>query len=359
MSFQSVSFTCACVLIVTSLGCEGCGERPAQTPATPSGAVDREVTASGLDEPGLVIGEFALPRHAVKDGDTIAVQGADASLRLLGIDTEEIFTNPEDRAAARRDFEKYLERARGDSRRPTKTGTPMGMLAKQWAEGFFRGVRTVRLQRNNPKELRGRFGRYLAYVFAKKDGHWLNYNVECVRAGMSPYFTKYGYSKRFHRDFVQAEKEARAAGAGIWDPDTKHYRDYDERKAWWTARAEFIAAFDRKAEGRDDHIRLTEFDAVSRIKARLGKPVTILATVGQDKRLGPSLTLVNLNRREREDFPVIFFDNDVLRVSRIRGHEGEFVTVTGTVALFERGSRRTYQLEVRRPSQVKLSELPF
>ena len=53
-----------------------------------------------------------------------------------------------------------------------------------------------------PGEIRDRYDRYLAYVFAEIDGKWVNYNVECVRAGMSPYFMKYGYSQRFHADFV-------------------------------------------------------------------------------------------------------------------------------------------------------------
>ncbi|MBW2191959.1 MAG: thermonuclease family protein [Deltaproteobacteria bacterium] len=87
----------------------------------------------------------------------------------------------------------------------------MGERATQFAKAFFEGAEVVRLERDDPKEIRGHFGRLLAYVFVKKSGRWTSYNVEAVRAGMSPYFTKYGYSHRFHNQFTHAESEARQA----------------------------------------------------------------------------------------------------------------------------------------------------
>lgn len=50
---------------------------------------------------------------------------------------------------------------------------------------------------------RGRYGRLLAYVFV--DG--INANVEMVREGWTPYWTKYGRS-RFEPDFLAAERQA-------------------------------------------------------------------------------------------------------------------------------------------------------
>src|SRR5690606_39944458 len=85
-------------------------------------------------------------------------------------------------------------------------------------------VTTVRLERDQHGEIRDFYGRYLAYVFAKKDGKWVNYNIEVVRAGYTPYYQKYGRSRRFHEEFMQAEAEARAAKRGIWDPYTESYR---------------------------------------------------------------------------------------------------------------------------------------
>src|SRR4051812_31188362 len=57
-------------------------------------------TLTKLETPGLVVGEFHVTK--VSDGDTIRVDGLDASLRLLGLDTEETFDHyPQDR----RDYE--------------------------------------------------------------------------------------------------------------------------------------------------------------------------------------------------------------------------------------------------------------
>ncbi len=125
----------------------------------------------------------------------------------------------------------------------------MGEKATEFAEAFFADAEVVRLERDDPKDIRGRFGRLLAYAFVEKNGRWTSYNVECVRAGMSPYFTKYGYSHRFHNQLSHAEAEAREAGRGIWDPRSKGYGDYEERKAWWNARADFIRHSNTKPIG--------------------------------------------------------------------------------------------------------------
>ena len=55
------------------------------------------------------------------------------------------------------------------------------------------------------------YGRLLAYLVA--DGR--NVNVEMVRAGWSPFWTRYGKG-RFAGEFRRAEAEAREAGRGLW-----------------------------------------------------------------------------------------------------------------------------------------------
>ncbi len=59
---------------------------------------------------------------------------------------------------------------------------------------------------------RGKYGRLLAYVILEGK----NYNLELVREGWSPYYTKYGKSDRHHAAFLAAEKNARAQGLNIW-----------------------------------------------------------------------------------------------------------------------------------------------
>lgn len=65
------------------------------------------------------------------------------------------------------------------------------------------------------------YGRLLAYVFV--DG--VNFNLELVREGLSPYYTKYGLSEKYDQEFREAERYARKHKLHIWgDPGlTKKY----------------------------------------------------------------------------------------------------------------------------------------
>ncbi len=315
-----------------------------------------------FENPGIVIGEFTLARNAVVDGDTIRVDGLDTSLRLLAIDTEEKFRIKGDRRQYEMGWEYYTKAKRGDSVKPAKYASPMGEEATKFAKKWFKGVTRVRLERDHPKDMRGRYGRYLSYVIAYKDGKWQNYNVECVRAGMSPYFMKYGYSRRFHDEFVAAQNEARAAKRGIWDPTKQHYPDYDERLAWWTARAEFVKRFEADAAGKDNFIVLGHWDSLTKLEANVGKEVEVLSTIGQI-RLGQGRAphRVMLSRRIGSDFPLIYFDKDMFGASGVSRWKGEFVRARGTVTKYYNKYRKTHQLQivVELPSQVVGPTLPW
>ena len=352
-------------VVVACLVLAGCGEARM---LLDEGRYSREDIAAALDDPtssaGYVIGEFALRPGAVVDGDTIKVEGLDASLRLLALDTEETFKHEDElRAFESMEFPAYLKWMAGDSGHPPKGPTPLGMDAKHFAEDFFADVTRVRLERDHPKEIRGRYNRHLAYVLVEKDGKWVNYNVECVRAGMSPYYTKYGYSRRFHDEFVRAQQQARAAGRGIWEEGAPHYDDYPLRLAWWDARAEFIAQFEAAAEGREDHIVLTNWDAPERLEQMRGEWVHVLATVGEVRpRQGRAPARVMLSRRLFQDFPVITFDDDVLEDSGVLDLVGEYVVVQGRVAKYTYKSRSKrkapesqLQIELKSADQVTRS----
>lgn len=312
-----------------------------------------------LETPGLVIGEFVLTK--VVDGDTVRVDGLDSSLRLLGLDTEETFKHPADyRMFESLSWPEYKKQVRGTAPHPVKYDTPMGMEAKTWAEHFFAGVDKVRLERDDPKQIRDRYNRYLAYVFAQKKGVWLNYNVEAVRAGMAPYFPKYGRSRRFHQEFLEAEAEAKAAHRGIWDPTKQAYDDYPEREAWWTARGDFVAEFEQEAAGTTNHISLDDFDATKRLEDMVGKEVVLLGTVA-DVYIGTKgPTRVTLSHGRGSDFPLIFFDNDVFVQSGIGQWKGEWVMVTGMPSIYENKHthRKQVQIVIDRASQIRLSNVP-
>lgn len=343
---RSVIFAGAAVAL--TLGCSlPAAARPAERSAAP-------------ETPGLVIGEFPLAaRNAVVDGDTIHVQGLDASLRLLAIDTEETFKHEAERRAYDAGWDQYQRDQRGGSARPVKMATPLGDEAKRFAERFFSGVATVRLERDHPREVRDYYDRYLAYVIVVKDAQELNYNVECVRAGYAPYFTKYGYSRRFHDQFVAAENEARAARRGIWDPAKQHYPDYAERKIWWDARAEFIKKFEAEAAeaaDKDSFIELTNIDVPERLERLVGKEVVVLGAVSEIKLGDRGPTLVMLSRKRTSDFPLVFFDKNVLAASHLAEHVGEYIRVAGSVSRYQDRARGRTQIQIKidAPSQIGL-----
>jgi endonuclease YncB( thermonuclease family) len=311
-----------------------------------------------LEQPGIVVGEFHLTK--VVDGDTVKVDGLDSSLRLLGIDTEETFKNEADRRGAEAGLDQYMKDKRGTSKRPVKMATPMGEQAKVFAKHFFEGVDKVRVERDHPAEIRDRYNRYLAYVLANKNGAWVNYNVECVRAGMAPYFPKYGNSRRFHAEFVAAQAEAKAAKRGIWAPGAPGYPDYPEREAWWTARGDFVAKFQQESDGKANYIDITHWDAMAQLEANVGKEVHLIGTVG-DVRIGEKgPSKVTISRALFADFPLIFFDRDVLGTSGISEWKGEFVVVTGIPTFYENKytHKKQLQIQIDRASQIELSPVP-
>ena len=149
-------------LIVVTLGLACAGE--SETSRFRVQRYDREQIHASLDEgeAGLAMGVFPLKKGGVVDGDTIKVGGLENTLRLLGMDTEETFKKEADRRLFETGWDKYVREKQSETTRPIKVATPMGEEAAEWARTFFRGVQRVRLERDHPKEIRGRFDRYLA-----------------------------------------------------------------------------------------------------------------------------------------------------------------------------------------------------
>lgn len=166
----------------------------------------------------------------VIDGDTIKLRlnNEQESIRLICLDTEE---------------------SQHGSDKPI---TNAGILASKWAKQYFganeQGIPNgdvhvaLEFDTNDPVQVclnkhRDNYGRLLCYVY--KAGDPENYNVRIVREGWSPYFVKYGRSRLYHRQFVEAEVEAQAKGLGIWDPKTDaggNHRDYAMLIPWWSLR---------------------------------------------------------------------------------------------------------------------------
>ena len=191
----------------------------------------------------------------------------------------------------------------------------------------------------------GYFGRTLAYVFAWKNGAWVNYNVECVRQGRSPYFGKYGFSGRFHTEFELAQQTARELKRGIWSDEVQMYPDYEERLAWWNARGE---AIDRYLSGPADDPefyfigRDGEFE---RLALAAGKDVVVFGPVHWlgDERPLRSLTLPHKKDMEvRVQLPA-GMPQDVLEE-----FEQQYVYVKGSVS----GSGREITVSCATPDDI-------
>ncbi|HWP34952.1 MAG TPA: thermonuclease family protein, partial [Thermodesulfobacteriota bacterium] len=137
---------------------------------------------------------------AVVDGDTIEVRLADgrrATVRLIGVDAPEQHDSPKlDRDAARSGLDKATIRA-------------MGRLAADYTRRRLEG-RTVELELD--AETHDRYGRLLAYVWLPGD---VLFNAELLREGYAQLLTVPPNVKYADR-FVALQREARAAGRGLW-----------------------------------------------------------------------------------------------------------------------------------------------
>lgn len=142
-----------------------------------------------------IAGQYKVVR--VVDGDTIVVEygGKYEKVRLLCVDTPES-VHPDE-----------------------KQNIPMGKVASRYTQKKLIG-KSVDLG-FELKRLRGNYGRLLAYVFV--DGK--NLNLDLIKQGLSPYYTKYGKSEKYDAEFRAAEKQARKEKLNIWgDPElTKKY----------------------------------------------------------------------------------------------------------------------------------------
>jgi len=142
-----------------------------------------------------IAGQYQVIR--IVDGDTIVIKydGKYEKVRLLCVDTPES-VHPD-----------------------KKQNIPMGKVASKYTMKKLTG-KDVNLE-FEIKKLRGNYGRLLAYVFV--DGQ--NFNLDLVRQGLSPYYTKYGKSEKYDAEFRAAEKQARKEKLNIWgDPElTKKY----------------------------------------------------------------------------------------------------------------------------------------
>jgi micrococcal nuclease len=230
-----------------------------------------------------VVGEFTVSK--ILDGDTFRFDGLDRSTRLLGIDTEETFKDADaemkvNDIAGR--WSEYYAFKRDSSQKPAKIESPFGYDTWQWTKELFKDVVKVRIEVDDYKRVMDMFNRYLVYIIAiKSDGTEFNYNIECVKQGYSPYFSKYGYVARFHEAFVKAQKYAQDNKLGIWSGKELCYPDYPERLLWWDKRAEEIKKFENTYAGKPGFYSMLDLNDFKKLKEKLNDSVMVFGNISR------------------------------------------------------------------------------
>ncbi len=292
----------------------------------------------------------------VIDGDTIKVEinGNTESLRLTCLDTEESL--------------------HGSS----KPVTNAGKLASKWAKEFF-GVNKdgfpegaeikvdIEFDTNDPEHVclqkhRGNYGRLLCYVH--KDG--VNYNLEAVKKGWSPYFVKYGRSRLYHDEFLSAEAAAQAAGTAIWNPETNsggNKRDYEDLIPWWHLRDSVVQDFRRFGlQAGVQSVRL-DYEDIAKT-ARNGNAITVLCDLqsGINKRPGNGALIYAGSIRHKFNLWIPERDSassqEILNLieKRYSGRGRGYVYVSGKASLYPQNEYGKPQIVLTGAGQ--LSDLP-
>ena len=237
----------------------------------------------------LIRGTFKKVRFSrTVDGDTIRVfidkeKRKEESLRILCLDTEESYAGG------------------------SKPVSPLGHLAKARAEAFFKDATevTIEFPGNEPWEecltkYRGNYGRLLVYVY--RNG--VDFQETMIAEGLSPYFTKYGYSSfsGHHARYVDAERSAQIAHLGIWDQMKNNHaeiRNYAALTTWWKLRARVIDDF-RRLKTRDSSLldsRL-DYEEIKRL-ASANEKATVFTELSAIDRVGSRSGLIRLGSMAR------------------------------------------------------------
>lgn len=298
----------------------------------------------------LIIGEFKITK--VIDGDTFRLENLDRPTRLLAIDTEETFKTDDAEQQINQiaqNWDQFYLNEKGDSKMPVKTDSPLGFEGWKWAEEFFKDVQFVRLEKEVDDRSIDIFGRYLVYMIALKDGNEINYNIECVRQGYSPYFNKYGNSKRFHNEFIEAQNYARENKLGIWNPDKKHYPDYEERLVWWDRRAQQLEDFEINYAGKENYFNLSNDKDFARLEDYVGQDITVFGGIS-DVLTQKFPYILRIPHNKEEVFELVIHEENVnlLEEMDIETKKEYYIYAKGKLEKY----KDRYQIVLRGKDQV-------
>lgn len=286
----------------------------------------------------FIIGEFTVQK--ILDGDTFRFEGLDKSTRLMGIDTEETWKDS-DAEMKVNDISgywlDYYAQKKDSSSKPAKIESPFGYDTWQWTKKLFKDVVKVRLEVDDFKRVIDMFNRYLVYIIAiKDDGTEFNYNIECVKQGYSPYFSKYGYVARFDKEFKAAQEYAQKNKLGIWSGKEKCYPDYTERLDWWNKRGDQIKKFETDHMGKPGYYSMLDIADYKKMAAHLGDSVTVFGNISRvvtDNN--PILAKIEINDDDTID--LVFFKKhfDLVKQLNLDDPKGYYLYVKGQLTEYK------------------------
>jgi endonuclease YncB( thermonuclease family) len=294
----------------------------------------------------LADNEYSLKK--IIDGDTIQVLDLKESVRLLCVDTEETFKPNDgyDSDLAYNNWDEYLKAVqKGDS--ILKYPTPWGDDARKFAEDFFEDVETVFLETDSETRLTDFFDRNLRYVIVEKNGKSVNFNVQLVKLGYTPYYGKYGYSKKYHNEFLEAEKYARENKLGVWADEGRHYPDYDRRTKFWNDRGDSISFFEDNFADKPAYAMIIDEQDWNGLESQAGQKLTFFGTIDEFNKKGPPYKLFMTHKVGRS--LLLLTDNrDIFHKLADIGNSELFVYVEGVLEKNDKG----FYVKIEKPKSV-------
>lgn len=301
---------------------------------------------------GTIIKNLKLTK--VIDGDTIKLMldGKEESIRFACLDTEE---------------------SQHGSDKPV---TNAGILASKWAKAYFgtneKGIPSgdvrvdIEFDTNDPVQVclrkhRDNYGRLLGYIY--KSGAKENSNTRIVQEGWSPYFVKYGRSRFYHGQLMEAEATAQAANLPIWNPDTNkggNQRDYSTLIPWWHMRDSVVQ--DYRLYGLQAgalSVRI-DYDAIVEA-AKAGNQITVLCDLqsGINKWTGGGALIYAGSIFQKFNLWIPNRDSPeaqaILRLIETRyGSQGRnYVYVTGEASIYPPNAQGKPQMVISDVEQLK------
>lgn len=286
----------------------------------------------------FVIGEFTVQK--ILDGDTFRFEGLDKSTRLTGIDTEETWKDADAEMKVNDIAGRWLEyyaHKKDSSSKPAKIESPFGYDTWQWTKVLFKDVVKVRLEIDDFKRIIDMYNRQLVYIIAiKEDGTEFNYNIECVKQGYSPYFSKYGYVARFDKEFKSAQEYAQKNKLGIWSGKELCYPDYAERLDWWNKRGDQIKRFETEYAGKPGYYSMLDISDYKNILAHVGDTITIFGNITRvvtDNN--PQIAKIEIN--EFDTIDLVFFKKnfELMKELKIVDPKGYYMYIKGQLTEYK------------------------